>query len=55
MVNVLTEMKRESKSINIDPDLWRELRKAAIDMDISASDLLEEAVREKLSKVKSKK
>ena len=26
MVNVLTEMKRESKSMNIDPDLWRELR-----------------------------
>jgi predicted transcriptional regulator len=48
-------MKRESKSINIDPELWRELRKTAIDLNVSASDLFEEAIREKLARVKGKK
>jgi DNA-binding protein YbaB len=54
LVNVELEMKRESKSINIDPELWRELRKTAIDLNVSASDLFEEAIREKLARVKKK-
>ena len=49
------EMKRESKSINIDPDLWREVRKTAIDMNTSASDLFEEALRERVGKVEGKR
>ena len=48
------EMKRESKSINIDPDLWREVRKTAIDMNTSASDLFEEALRRELARLKGK-
>ena len=48
-------VKRESTSINIDPDLWREVRHAAIDLGISATDFFEQALKEKLSKVKSKK
>ena len=46
--------KRESRSINIDPDLWRELRKTAIDMNVSASDIFEEAIKEKLEKIRGK-
>jgi hypothetical protein len=48
-------MKRESTSINIDPELWREVRHAAIDMGISATDFFEQALREKLAKVKGRK
>jgi hypothetical protein len=51
-VNIGT--KRESTSINIDPELWREVRKTAIDMDISATDFFEQALREKLAAVKGK-
>ena len=46
---------RESTSINIDPELWREVRKTAIDMGISAKDFFEQVLKEKLAKVKSKK
>jgi hypothetical protein len=49
------ELKRESTSINIDPELWREVRHAAIDMGISATDFFEQALREKLTKVKGRK
>jgi Ribbon-helix-helix protein, copG family len=48
-------VKRESTSINIDPELWREVRHAAIDMGISATDFFEQALKEKLAKGKSKK
>ena len=48
------ELKRESTSINIDPELWREVRKTAIDMDISATDFFEQALREKLAVIKGK-
>ena len=33
------EVKRESTSVNIDPELWREVRHTAIDLDISATRL----------------
>ena len=48
------EVKRESTSVNIDPELWREVRHTAIDMGISATDFFEEALKEKLARVKEK-
>jgi hypothetical protein len=50
----LPDLKRESTSINIDPDLWKEVRKAAIDMGISATDFFEEALRRELTRVKGR-
>lgn len=55
VVTEITEMKREPTSINIDPELWREVRHAAIDMDISATEFFEQALREKLAKTKGHK
>ena len=55
MVNLKTseiEIVRESTSFNIDKDLWKEMRKVAIDLEVSATDLVEEAIREKLAKIK---
>jgi hypothetical protein len=46
------EIVRESTSFNIDKDLWKEVRKVAIDLEMSATDLVEEALKEKLAKVK---
>jgi len=37
---------RYSTSIRIDPKLWKEAKKAAIDADITLSELVEEAIRE---------
>jgi hypothetical protein len=50
----LPDLKRESTSINIDPDLWKEVRKAAIDMGISATDFFEEALRRELARIKGR-
>jgi hypothetical protein len=47
------ELKREPTSLNIDPELWREVRKMAIDKDITATEYFEQALREKLAKDKS--
>ena len=41
-----TEVKRYSTSIKIDPELWKEAKKTAIDADITLSELVEEAIRE---------
>ena len=41
MVNVKTseiEIVRESTSFNIDKDLWKEIRKTAIDLETSATE-----------------
>ncbi|HEX7256952.1 MAG TPA: hypothetical protein VF242_02735 [Nitrososphaeraceae archaeon] len=44
---------RGPTSINIDQELWKEVKKAAaIDLGITATDFLEQALREKLSKRK---
>jgi Ribbon-helix-helix protein, copG family len=48
----LQMVKREPTSLNIDPELWREVRKTAIDMGITATEFFEQALREKLAKVK---
>ena len=47
------ELKREPTSLNIDPELWREVRKMAIDKGITATEYFEQALREKLAKDKS--
>ncbi len=45
-------VKREPTSINIDPELWKQVKKAAIDLEITATEFFEQALREKLAKKK---
>jgi hypothetical protein len=45
-------VKRKPTSINVDPELWREVRKMAIDKGITATEYFEEALREKLARDK---
>ena len=57
MINTNTEenvimVKREPTSINIDPDLWKQVKKAAIDQDITATEFFEQALKEKLARKK---
>ncbi len=52
--STLQMVKREPTSLNIDPELWREVRKTAIDMGITATEFFEQALREKLAKVSKK-
>jgi hypothetical protein len=42
--------RREPISMNIDSELWREVRKMAIDKGITATEYFEQALREKLAK-----
>ena len=51
MENVIV-VKREPTSINVDPELWKEVKKTAIDLGITATDFLEQALKEKLAKRK---
>ena len=44
--------KRGPTSINIYQELWKEVKKAAIDLGITATEFLEQALREKLAKRK---
>jgi hypothetical protein len=44
--------KRGPTSINIDLELWKEVKKAAIDEGITATEFLEGALRVKLAKPK---
>jgi hypothetical protein len=44
--------KREPTSMNIDSNLWKEVRKTAIDKGITATEFFEQALREKLAKDK---
>jgi hypothetical protein len=39
-----------SISVNIDLELWKEVKKAAIDENITATEFLEEALRDRLAK-----
>jgi hypothetical protein len=52
--STLQLVKREPTSLNIDPELWREVRKTAIDMGITATEFFEQALREKLAREKKK-
>ena len=46
--------KRGPTSINIDLELWKEVKKAAIDEGITATEFLELALRDRLTKFKKK-
>lgn len=51
MIDTKTDMvKREPTSLNIDPELWREVKIMAINMGITATDFFEDALRDKLAK-----
>ena len=39
---------RKTTSIKVDPNLWKEFKKHAIDEDKDLSDILEEMIRERL-------
>jgi hypothetical protein len=39
---------RKTTSIKVQPDLWKELKKRAIDEDKDLSDMLEEMIRDRL-------
>jgi hypothetical protein len=41
---------RKTTSIKVDPHLWKEFKKKAIDEDKDLSDILEEMIREKVKK-----
>jgi hypothetical protein len=41
---------RKTTSIKVDPKLWKELKKQAIDEDRDLSDLVEEMIKEKIKK-----
>ena len=42
-------------SLNIDSELWREVKKMAIDKGVTATEYLERALKEKLYKDKSRR
>ena len=42
-------MERKTTSIKVDPPLWKELKKRAIDRDKDLSDILEEMIRKELA------
>jgi hypothetical protein len=44
-------VKREPTSLNVDPELWRQVRKTAIDMGITATEFFEQALIEKLARL----
>lgn len=45
-----TDNGKETTSIKINPELWKEAKKYAIDKGITVSDLLEETLREKIKR-----
>jgi hypothetical protein len=52
LVETLDMAKRGPTSINIDQELWKEVKKTSIDLGITATEFLEQALREKLTKRK---
>ncbi len=46
----MPERKRESTSIKMDPDLWKEAKIEAIKRDMDLSDLVESALRKELKR-----
>jgi hypothetical protein len=51
----LDVVKRGPTSVNIDLELWKEVKKAAIDEGITATEFLEAALKDRLAKAKAKK
>ena len=47
--------KRGPTSVNIDLELWKQVKKAAIDEGVTATEFLEEALKDRLAKAKTKK
>lgn len=43
-------MERETTSIKVDPELWKEARKLAIDKGMTISELLEGLIKRELKK-----
>jgi len=43
-------MEKVTVSLRIDPTLWKEVRKHAIDKDVSISELVEKALKKELGK-----
>lgn len=50
--NQLMMVKRTPTSINVNPELWKEVKKASIDMGITVTEFFELALQEKLKKEK---
>lgn len=48
-----SQIKREPTSIKIDPQLWKEAKIEAINRDMDLSELVENALRKDLNKLKS--
>ena len=47
--------KRGPTSVNIDLELWKQVKKAEIDEGVTATEFLEEALKDRLAKTKPKK
>lgn len=43
-------VERKTTSVKVDPRLWKELKKQAIDEDRDLSDIVEEMIRERVGK-----
>jgi len=43
-------MERKTTSIKVNPELWKEFKKYAIDQDKDLSDILEEMIKRELKK-----
>jgi len=41
---------RKTTSIKVDPELWKEFKKHAIDEDKDISDIMEEMIRERIKR-----
>jgi hypothetical protein len=55
MDSKLDMTKRESTSINVDPELWKQVRITAIQLGITATEFFEQALKEKIAKEGKKK
>lgn len=48
----MQEKKQTVTSLRIDTDLWKEVKKAAIDNNLSLGEFIDRALRDKLQKLK---
>lgn len=45
-------MKRETRSVKVDPILWKRAKKLAIDMDMTLSEFIEKLIDEAVKRAK---
>ncbi|MCJ7505125.1 hypothetical protein MUP05_01445 [Candidatus Bathyarchaeota archaeon] len=45
-------MEKKTTSIKVNPDLWKDFKKYAIDQDRDLSDILEEMIRKKIGEIR---